>query len=227
MVYPECTRAEVSFFLSEEEEMFMSDALSSVAVPPPGGEGVAREFPLGFEPLRSEQLAEMKLATSPVVRNPYMSPLLAPDSMLRGLPPIHLVACALDPMLDDSVMFAKRLRIVGQPVTLCVVDDLPHGFLSLSQLSRETREAANVCVNRIKDVFHQKDSPLETRMHRKLERTNRSASFGGTGGSQNLFVSPIQEKELLVLGGRATLPDEDGLVGVAAQNNVDIHGIKA
>uniref|UniRef100_A0A8C7S6Q7 Lipase, hormone-sensitive b n=1 Tax=Oncorhynchus mykiss TaxID=8022 RepID=A0A8C7S6Q7_ONCMY len=130
-----------------------------------GEEGVVlehpREFPLGFEPLRSERLAEMKLATSPVVRNPYMSPLLAPDSMLRGLPPIHLVACALDPMLDDSVMFAKRLRNVDQPVTLCVVDDLPHGFLSLSQLSRETREAANVCVNRIRDVFDQKDSLQE------------------------------------------------------------------
>uniref|UniRef100_A0A674BJC0 Lipase E, hormone sensitive type n=1 Tax=Salmo trutta TaxID=8032 RepID=A0A674BJC0_SALTR len=125
------------------------------------GGGHPREFPLGFEPLRSERLAEMKLATSPVVRNPYMSPLLAPDSMLRGLPPIHLVACALDPMLDDSVMFAKRLRNVDQPVTLCVVDDLPHGFLSLSQLSRETREAANVCVNRIRDVFDQKDSPQD------------------------------------------------------------------
>uniref|UniRef100_A0A4W5Q1H1 Lipase E, hormone sensitive type n=1 Tax=Hucho hucho TaxID=62062 RepID=A0A4W5Q1H1_9TELE len=148
------------------EVVSMSDALSSVAIAPPEGEeGVVlkhpREFPLGFEPLRSERLAEMKLATSPVVRNPYMSPLLAPDSMLRGLPPIHLVACALDPMLDDSVMFAKRLRNVDQPVTLCVVDDLPHGFLSLSQLSRETREAANVCVNRIRDVFDQKDSPQE------------------------------------------------------------------
>uniref|UniRef100_A0A8C7S3V1 Lipase, hormone-sensitive b n=1 Tax=Oncorhynchus mykiss TaxID=8022 RepID=A0A8C7S3V1_ONCMY len=155
----------VSFFLSKEV-VSMSDALSSVAIAPPEGEeGVVlehpREFPLGFEPLRSERLAEMKLATSPVVRNPYMSPLLAPDSMLRGLPPIHLVACALDPMLDDSVMFAKRLRNVDQPVTLCVVDDLPHGFLSLSQLSRETREAANVCVNRIRDVFDQKDSLQE------------------------------------------------------------------
>ncbi|MEQ2216462.1 hypothetical protein XENOCAPTIV_016591 [Xenoophorus captivus] len=53
-------------------------------------------------------------------------------------------------MLDDSVMFAKRLRSVEQPVTLCIVDDLPHGFLSLSQLSKETREAANVCVERIR-----------------------------------------------------------------------------
>uniref|UniRef100_A0A8C8EY62 Hormone-sensitive lipase n=1 Tax=Oncorhynchus tshawytscha TaxID=74940 RepID=A0A8C8EY62_ONCTS len=138
----------VSFFLSKEV-VSMSDALSSVAIAPPEGEdGVVlehpREFPLGFEPLRSERLAEMKLATSPVIRNPYMSPLLAPDSMLRGLPPIHLVACALDPMLDDSVMFAKRLRNVDQPVTLCVVDDLPHGFLRTS-LTKRTRPRSRAC----------------------------------------------------------------------------------
>ncbi|CDQ87390.1 unnamed protein product, partial [Oncorhynchus mykiss] len=217
----------VSFFLSKEEAVSMSDALSSVAIAPPEGEeGVVlehpREFPLGFEPLRSERLAEMKLATSPVVRNPYMSPLLAPDSMLRGLPPIHLVACALDPMLDDSVMFAKRLRNVDQPVTLCVVDDLPHGFLSLSQLSRETREAANVCVNRIRDVFDQKDSPQEPRMHRKLERTNQRASSVATGDPEKLFAAPIQEEELLVARGGALVQDGEELVGVAAQNNIDI-----
>ncbi|XP_070992985.1 hormone-sensitive lipase-like isoform X4 [Oncorhynchus clarkii lewisi] len=229
MVFPEPTPDNVSFFLSKEEAVSMSDALSSVAIAPPEGEeGVVlehpREFPLGFEPLRSERLAEMKLATSPVVRNPYMSPLLAPDSMLRGLPPIHLVACALDPMLDDSVMFAKRLRNVDQPVTLCVVDDLPHGFLSLSQLSRETREAANVCVNRIRDVFDQKDSPQEPRMHRKLERTNRRASSVATGDPEKLFAAPIQEEELLVARGGALVQDGEELVGVAAQNNIDIVG---
>ncbi|KAM9405476.1 hormone-sensitive lipase-like isoform 2-T3 [Salvelinus alpinus] len=229
MVFPKPTPDNVSFFLSKEEVVSMSDALSSVAIAPPEGEeGVVlehpREFPLGFEPLRSERLAEMKLATSPVVRNPYMSPLLAPDSMLRGLPPIHLVACALDPMLDDSVMFAKRLRNVDQPVTLCVVDDLPHGFLSLSQLSRETREAANVCVNRIRDVFDQKDSPQEPRMHRKLERTNRRASSVATGDPEKLFAAPIQEEELLVARGGALVPDGAGLVGLAAQNNIDIVG---
>ncbi|XP_024259463.1 hormone-sensitive lipase isoform X2 [Oncorhynchus tshawytscha] len=227
MVFPETTPDNVSFFLSKEV-VSMSDALSSVAIAPPEGEdGVVlehpREFPLGFEPLRSERLAEMKLATSPVIRNPYMSPLLAPDSMLRGLPPIHLVACALDPMLDDSVMFAKRLRNVDQPVTLCVVDDLPHGFLSLSQLSRETREAANVCVNRIRDVFDQKDSPQEPRMHRKLERTNRRASSVTTGDPEKLFATPIQE-ELLVARGGALVPDGEGLVGVAAQNNNNVVG---
>ncbi|KAG5842895.1 hypothetical protein ANANG_G00182610 [Anguilla anguilla] len=113
------------------------------------------EYPEGFQPLRSEQLAQTCAQSSPVNRDPYVSPLLAPDSMLMGLPPIHIVACALDAMLDDSVMFARRLRCLGQPVTLCVVEDLPHGFLCL-QLCKETQEAYRVCVARIREVFSQR-----------------------------------------------------------------------
>lgn len=56
-------------------------------------------------------------------------------------------------MLDDSVMFAKKLRAVGQPVTLTVVDDLPHGFLSLSQICKETQFASDICAARIMEVF--------------------------------------------------------------------------
>ncbi|XP_057689581.1 hormone-sensitive lipase isoform X2 [Corythoichthys intestinalis] len=170
----ESTPEEVHFSISMETRTALHSDLSSVAIPPPGGEE-GSEFPLGFEPLRSEQLSEMRLHSSPVVKDPFCSPLLAPDSMLKALPPVHIVACALDPMLDDSVMFAKRLRAVGQPVTMCVVDDLPHGFLSLSQLSRETKEAANVCAERIRAVFTQKETPPpEPHKHRKLERTDRA-----------------------------------------------------
>uniref|UniRef100_A0A3P8RGB3 Hormone-sensitive lipase n=1 Tax=Astatotilapia calliptera TaxID=8154 RepID=A0A3P8RGB3_ASTCA len=181
-----------------------------VAIPPP--------------PLRSEQLAEMKVESSPVVKDPFCSPLLAPDSMLKGLPPVHIVACALDPMLDDSVMFAKRLRNINQPVTLCVVDDLPHGFLSLSQLSRETREAANVCVERIRAVFTQ-DTPPEPRKHRKLERTDGGVS-ASSGETSSLFVGPTEGGELAV-GRGAKIADGEGAVAVAAQNNTDAGGIGA
>uniref|UniRef100_A0A3Q3AFG9 Hormone-sensitive lipase n=1 Tax=Kryptolebias marmoratus TaxID=37003 RepID=A0A3Q3AFG9_KRYMA len=220
----------VSFFLSGDSDTSMSYDLSSVAIPPPAREDGSelehpREFPLGFEPLRSEQLAEMRLQSSPVVKDPFCSPLLAPDSMLKGLPPVHIVACALDPMLDDSVMFAKRLRSADQPVTLCIVDDLPHGFLSLSQLSRETKEAANVCVERIRTVFTQKDTPPEPRKHRKLERTNGgvSASSGETG---SLFVGSIEDAEPAV-GRGAKIADGEDSVAVAAQNNTDAGGIGA
>ncbi|XP_049756757.1 hormone-sensitive lipase isoform X2 [Elephas maximus indicus] len=116
--------------------------------------GTSTAFPEGFHPRRSSQGAtRMPLDSSPIVKNPFMSPLLAPDYMLQSLPPVHIVACALDPMLDDSVMFARRLRSLGQPVTLRVVEDLPHGFLSLAALCRETREAAALCVERIRLVL--------------------------------------------------------------------------
>lgn len=70
--------------------------LSLLAIPPPGGEE-GSEFPRGFEPLRSEQLSEMKLHHSPVVKDPFCSPLLAPDSMLKALPPVHIVVSASRP----------------------------------------------------------------------------------------------------------------------------------
>ncbi|XP_005736264.1 hormone-sensitive lipase [Pundamilia nyererei] len=220
---------DVSFFFAKDEDPSVITDLSSVAIPPPAGEEGSqqehpREFPLGFEPLRSEQLAEMKVESSPVVKDPFCSPLLAPDSMLKGLPPVHIVACALDPMLDDSVMFAKRLRNINQPVTLCVVDDLPHGFLSLSQLSRETREAANVCVERIRAVFTQ-DTPPEPRKHRKLERTDGGVS-ASSGETSSLFVGPTEGGELAV-GRGAKIADGEGAVAVAAQNNTDAGGIGA
>ncbi|XP_063041909.1 lipase, hormone-sensitive a [Engraulis encrasicolus] len=113
------------------------------------------DYPEGFVPLRSEQLSEVRAPNSAILKNPYVSPLLAPTDLLKGLPPLHIVASALDAMLDDSVMFAKRLRSIGQTVTLTVVEDLPHGFLSLSQLSKETQEASEICTQRIREVLEQ------------------------------------------------------------------------
>lgn len=147
------TPSDVNFFLRPEdarEEAEAKEGLSSKD----NTSRVGNAFPEGFHPRRSSQGAtQMPLFSSPIVKNPFMSPLLAPDNMLKTLPPVHIVACALDPMLDDSVMFARRLRGLGQPVTLRVVEDLPHGFLSLASLCRETRQAAELCVERIRLVL--------------------------------------------------------------------------
>lgn len=72
---------------------------------------------------------------------------------LPFLPPPQ--ASALDALLDDSVMFARKLRDIGQPVSLTVVEDLPHGFLSLSQLAKETEVASSVCVEQLRKIFQQ------------------------------------------------------------------------
>ncbi|XP_071355910.1 lipase, hormone-sensitive a isoform X2 [Trachinotus anak] len=124
------------------------------STPTPGGHV---DYPQGFEPLRSQCLAFIRPTSCPIIRNPFVSPLLAPNNLLRGLPPVHIVASALDALLDDSVMFAKKLRDMGQPVTLTVVEDLPHGFLSLSQLAKETEVATEICVARIREIFEQEN----------------------------------------------------------------------
>ncbi|KAL0964870.1 hypothetical protein UPYG_G00330190 [Umbra pygmaea] len=121
------------------------------------------DYPEGFGPLRSERLAVMQTPTCPIIKNPFVSPLLASEDLLRGLPPVHLVASALDALLDDSVTFAKKLRDMGQSVTLTVVEDLPHGFLSLSGLAKEIKVASDICVERIRMVFQGESLPSCTR----------------------------------------------------------------
>jgi hormone-sensitive lipase len=60
-------------------------------------------------------------------------------------------------------MFARKLRDMGQPVTLTIAEDLPHGFLSLSQLTKETEVASDLCVARIREVFLKRDPPSNLR----------------------------------------------------------------
>lgn len=42
----------------------------------------------------------------------------------------------LDPCLDDCVMFAKKLKMSGNSVSLDVLTGLPHGFLNFSVVSK-------------------------------------------------------------------------------------------
>ncbi|XP_076987843.1 hormone-sensitive lipase isoform X3 [Tamandua tetradactyla] len=163
--------SDINFLLRPEDALEEDELVSPMDL----SHGAGAAFPEGFLPRRSSQgPTRMPLYSSPIVKNPFMSPLLAPDSMLQSLPPVHIVACALDPMLDDSVMFARRLRALEQPVTLRVVEDLPHGFLSLAQLCRETRQAAALCVERISLVLSVPSTTASTKatLRRSLEHAS-------------------------------------------------------
>ncbi|XP_069679565.1 hormone-sensitive lipase isoform X2 [Periplaneta americana] len=88
-----------------------------------------------------------------VPRDPYLSPYWASDEVLKQLPPTRILSVQLDPCLDDCVMFAKKLRNLGVPVSLDVIDGLPHGFLNFSQLSKEARAGSSQCVKRIQELL--------------------------------------------------------------------------
>ncbi|XP_032236077.2 hormone-sensitive lipase [Nematostella vectensis] len=123
----------------------------------PQNEGVTLRR--GTKTPRPRSMSQVPL---PIAKNPYMSPLLAPDNMLRTLPPVDLVACTLDPILDDSIEFARRLRSLGKPVELYILDDLPHGFLNFNLLAQEAKEGCDLCAACLKRTLMGKRKPDTT-----------------------------------------------------------------
>ncbi|KZC05122.1 PREDICTED: hormone-sensitive lipase [Dufourea novaeangliae] len=88
-----------------------------------------------------------------VPRDPFLSPYLAPDNLLAQLPPIAMLTLELDPCLDDSVMFARKLRKLGVLVMLDILPGLPHGFLNLTRVSREASIGCDLCIKRIQELL--------------------------------------------------------------------------
>lgn len=72
-----------------------------------------------------------------VPKDPFLSPLYADDDVLRQFPPIKILSLTLDPCLDDSVFFAKRLRDLRVDITFDILDGLPHGFFNFSRVRKD------------------------------------------------------------------------------------------
>jgi acetyl esterase len=60
--------------------------------------------------------------------NAELSPLRTPD--LAGAPPAIVVVAEIDPLRDDGLHYAQRLRDGGVEVTLHNYEQMPHGFFS-------------------------------------------------------------------------------------------------
>ncbi|CAJ0577267.1 unnamed protein product, partial [Mesorhabditis spiculigera] len=94
------------------------------------------------------------LNNSAVPRDPLISPMYADDSIVKQLPPIHLIACHLDPLLDDTIAFAKKMKRAGGKVaSLDLLPHVPHGFLNFTLMSPECRDGAKVCLARIRQAL--------------------------------------------------------------------------
>jgi acetyl esterase len=82
--------------------------------------------------------------------DPRVSPLRASD--LSGLPPAVIIVGALDPLRDEAIRYAERLREAGVHVDLRVVPRMFHGFWLAPGVLPEASEAMDFAAERLRRV---------------------------------------------------------------------------
>uniref|UniRef100_F1KVG3 Hormone-sensitive lipase n=1 Tax=Ascaris suum TaxID=6253 RepID=F1KVG3_ASCSU len=98
-----------------------------------------------------------------VPRDALISPMYASSECLRQLAPMWFIACHMDPLLDDTISFARKVRACGGRVmSVDLLDSLPHGFLNFTLVSPECREGAKLSLLRIKQALGISDSTSDT-----------------------------------------------------------------
>ncbi|PSQ41219.1 alpha/beta hydrolase [Halobacteriales archaeon SW_12_71_31] len=87
---------------------------------------------------------------SPVQRaSPYAAPARAADNDLAGLPPATVVTAGHDPLRDEGLAYADRLREAGVPVDGRHEPGLAHGFLSMADAVPAADAALDAVARRV------------------------------------------------------------------------------
>lgn len=79
--------------------------------------------------------------------DPRVSPLLYDD--FSNLPPALITVAGFDPLRDEAIAYAAKLRDSGVPTRLLRESGLVHGYISMTRISPTVRAA----VNRVIDVI--------------------------------------------------------------------------
>lgn len=83
--------------------------------------------------------------------DPLCSPLLA--DTLAGLPPAIVTVAGLDPLHDEGVAYAERMRSAGVPVTLLEHDHLTHAWFTMAGLVPPARAAMDETCHRVREAL--------------------------------------------------------------------------
>jgi acetyl esterase/lipase len=92
-----------------------------------------------------------------VARVPYL--LASRAESLRGLPPATIILAGCDPLHDQGVRYAERLRADGVPVDLKIYEGMIHAFFSFMGLFEQGREAVEYAGRSVGNAFGAQTAP--------------------------------------------------------------------
>lgn len=116
------------------------------------------------------------------LKDPWLSPSLSPD--LRGLPPALMITAGYDPIRDDGLDYAARLRAAGVPVELLHYAGQFHGFLNFDAVIGAARDALQRMADALTQAFDGADAP---------DRTLEIADARAEHGRRSLAVPSLGE----------------------------------
>jgi acetyl esterase/lipase len=87
--------------------------------------------------------------TADPLSDPLLSPGVTPSPVLAAYPPTVIVAAQLDPLLDEALAFARRLKTAGCDVTFAAMPDCPHAFLHMAPFGGDVARGVDYVVNAV------------------------------------------------------------------------------
>ncbi|MFD4932171.1 alpha/beta hydrolase [Peribacillus butanolivorans] len=85
--------------------------------------------------------------------NAYAAPLLAKD--LSGLPPALVITAEYDPLHDEGLAYANRLREVGVSVEYTCYEGMIHGFFWMAGIMDKGKRAIEQVAHHLHSSFHE------------------------------------------------------------------------
>ncbi|HWA29996.1 MAG TPA: alpha/beta hydrolase [Rhizomicrobium sp.] len=84
-------------------------------------------------------------------KDPRISPLAAKD--FSGLPPAYVMLAGFDPLHDEGLAYAEKLRGAGVAVTVADYPDMVHDFIYLQAILPQASEALNAAAAALKGAL--------------------------------------------------------------------------
>ena len=105
-------------------------------------------FPKNFSPSYWQSVEDMMLPCSLLnlciaayipqefvpLTDPFLSPRVASDELLKRLPPIRIATGKNDPLHDDNWKFLHRMQNLNKDIRMLVYEGMPHAFLSFDNI---------------------------------------------------------------------------------------------